>query len=223
MPKSTSEQGQASQSSIASAREQVNRPRPTLYCAMTLWRRLLWLIVNPRDAWDAIAQEPIGVDRLIVRYILPLSLIAPIASVIGMNVFDREWDPASGYLVPENEIFSAGAATLFGSILSILALAGIFWLIAPMYDTPRNYVAALKVATFGAIPVLLAGATLVMPVMIIIPVVALCHSLYLYWVGVGRVLAVSPGAQTEFVGISITLLGGASTLAGAFASSLGLF
>jgi hypothetical protein len=34
---------------------------------------------------------------------------------------------------------------------------------------------------------------------------------------------VSAGAKTEFVGISMTLLGGASTLAGAFASSVGLF
>jgi len=46
---------------------------------------------------------------------------------------------------------------------------------------------------------------------------------YLYWIGVGRVLNVSAGAQSEFVGISMTLLGAASTLGGAFASSLGLF
>lgn len=190
---------------------------------MSLWRRLLWLIVSPRDAWDAIAAEPIGVDALVVRTIVPLSLLAPIAGVIGMKTFDRAWDPASGYLVPPHEIYAAGATTLFGSISSIFVLAGIFWLIAPMYDAPRDFRAALKVATFGAVPVLLAGATLVLPVMVAVPVIALCHTLYLYWVGVGRVLQVSPGAQTEFVGISVTLLGGVSTLAGAAASGAGLF
>lgn len=184
---------------------------------------MLWLIVNPGDAWDAIAREPIGVDTLISRYIVPLCLLAPIATLIGMTTFNAEWDPASGYVVPEHEIYSASATTLFGSILSIFALAGIFWLIAPMYRCARDYRAALKVATFGAIPVLLAGVTLVLPVLIMVPVVALCHTLYLYWVGVGRVLNVAPGAQTEFIGISITLLGGASTLAGGCASGLGLF
>jgi hypothetical protein len=189
---------------------------------MPFFRRLLWLIVNPSDAWDAIAREPIGIDALIVRYILPLSCVAPIATVIGMTTFDREWDAASGYLVPEDEIFAAGATTLFGTIVSILVLAGIFRLIAPMYDSSRDFHAALKVATFGAVPVLMASVALVLPVMVIVPVVALCHSLYLYWVGVGRVLHVAPGAQTEFIGISITMLGGLSTLAGGLASSLGV-
>jgi hypothetical protein len=190
---------------------------------MSMWRRLLWLVVNPSEAWDAIREEPIGLDVLIARYIVPLSLLAPVATVIGMKTFGRDWDPSSGYLVLEHEIFAAGGATLFGTIFSIFALAGIFWLIAPMYDSVRDYRAALKVATFGAIPVLLAGATLLVPVMIAVPVVALCHTVYLYWVGVGRVLDVAPGSQTEFIGISITLLVGVSTLAGGCASSIGLF
>jgi hypothetical protein len=190
---------------------------------MPSMQRIADLLLRPDEAWQAIAQEPIGVDRLIRSYIVPLSLLAPIATVIGMSTFDRDWDPMAGYLVPPDQIFSAGAATLFCTIVSIFVLAGIFKLIAPMYGSSRSYSAALKVATFGAIPVLLAGATLFMPAMVIVSVVGLCHTLYLYWVGVGRVLAVSPGAKTEFVGISMTLLGGMSTLIGAAASSLGIF
>jgi hypothetical protein len=190
---------------------------------MSYWRRLLWLVARPGEAWDAIRDESIGVDVLIARYIVPLSLIPPVASVIGMKTFDRAWDPASGYLVPEHEIFAAGSATLFGTIFSIFALAGIFRLIAPMYGSSRDYRAALKVATFGAIPVLFAGAALLMPVMIAVPLVGLCHTLYLYWVGVGRVLDVEPQSQTEFIGIAMVLLGTVSTLAGGLASNLGLF
>jgi hypothetical protein len=186
-------------------------------------RRIFLLFFYPRAEWEEIAREPMGVDTLIRRYIVPLSLLAPIATVIGMKTFDASWDPVAGYLVPGTEIYAAGAATLFGSIASIFLLAGIFRLIAPMYGSSRDFVAALQVATFGAIPVLLAGATLVLPVMVIVSVVGLCHSLYLYWLGVHHVLRVEAGAQTEFVGISMTLLGGASTLAGAFASSVGLF
>ena len=186
-------------------------------------RRIVSIVFRPQDEWEAIASERIGVDALIRRYILPLSLLAPIATVIGMNTFDSDWNANAGYLVPRDEIFSAGAATLFATIVSIFVLAAIFKLIAPMYGSSRDYVAALKVATFGAIPVLLAGATLILPVMVMVSAVALCHTLYLYWLGVGRVLNVSAGAQAEFVGISMTLLGGTSTLVGALASSVGLF
>ena len=99
----------------------------------------------------------------------------------------------------------------------------IFRLIAPMYGSSRDYVAALNVATFGAIPVMLAGATLLLPVMVSVSAVAFVYSLYLYWLGVGRVLNVAAGSQSEFIGISLTMLGGVSTLVGACASSVGLF
>src|SRR5512147_1008556 len=111
---------------------------------------------RPRAEWELIAQEKTSVDALLRGYILPLALLAPAATMTGMSFFDRDWDPVHGYLVPAGEIFAAGAATFFAIVGSIFALAAIFALIAPMFGTPRNFLAALKVATYGAIPVLLA-------------------------------------------------------------------
>lgn len=190
---------------------------------MEAMRRIVSLIVDPLAEWERIAGEPASVDALLRGIILPLSLPAPIATVIGMKVFDRAWDPVRGYQVPPEQIYAAGAATYFGSVGSILVLAAIFTLIAPMFGAPRNYLAALKVAAWGAIPVLLAGATLVMPVMVIIAVVALCHTFYLYWLGVGRVLAVGSDDRSEFVGIAMVLLVAVSVIAGSAASALGVF
>ena len=131
-------------------------------------RRILSLILTPNQAWDEIAREPASVDLLIRRYIVPLALLAPVATVIGMETFDGRWSPAHGYLVPQEAIWSAGATTLFASIISIFVLAGIFVLIAPMYGSSRHYPSALKVATYGAVPVLVAGALLILPVMVMI-------------------------------------------------------
>jgi len=186
-------------------------------------QRVVQLFVAPNETFDEIAEEATSVDRLIAFTLVPLAFLGPIATWIGMHHFDKTWDAAHGYLVPPEAIFAAGATTLFATIVSILVLAGIFVLIAPMYGSSRDYRSALKVSTWGAVPVLLASATLVLPVMVMLTVVALLHTLYLYWVGVGRVLGVPAGDQTEFVGISLTLLAGLSTLAGAAASSTGLF
>lgn len=186
-------------------------------------RRIYLLLFYPRAEWDEIARESIRVDTLVRSYILPLSLIPPIATVIGMKTFDASWNPAAGYQVPPDEIYAAGMATLLGSIGSIFLLAAIFRLIAPMYGSSRNYRDALKVATFGAVPVMLAGATLLLPVMAIVGVVALVHSLFLFWLGAKEVLHVRRGEQAEFVGISILLLSVVSTIAGAAASGMGLF
>jgi len=189
---------------------------------METLRRIVYLTFRPTEEWDRIAAEATSVDLLLRRCILPLSLLAPVATVIGMKNFDRDWDPLHGYLVPADQIFAAGATTFFAIIASIFVLAGIFALLAPMFGAPRDYLASLKVAAYGAVPVMLAGATLVLPAMAIVGMVGACHTLFLYWVGVQRVLHVSAGSGTEFVGIAVLLLAVASTLMGAAASSIGL-
>ena len=189
---------------------------------METLRRIVYLVFRPKAEWDLIAEETTSVDALLRGYILPLALLAPIATMIGMKIFDREWDPLQGFLVPPDEIFAAGATTFFAIVASIFALAAIFALIAPMFGSARDYLAALKVATYGAIPVLLAGATLVIPAMAIVGMVGTCHTLFLYWLGVHRVLKVPAGGGAEFVGISIVLLAFVSVLAGAAGSAIGL-
>ncbi len=189
---------------------------------METLRRIVYLVFRPTAEWDRIAAEKTSVDALLRGYILPLALLAPIATVIGMKTFDRNWDPAHGFLVPPDQIFGAGVATYFAIIGSIFVLAAIFVLIAPMFGGARDFVAALKVATYGSIPVMVAGATLIVPVMAIVTMVGLCHTLFLLWIGVQRVLNVPRGGEAEFVGISIVLLAFLSVLVGAAASAIGL-
>jgi hypothetical protein len=185
-------------------------------------RRIVSVIFRPAEEWERIAGEQMSVDSLLRAYILPLALLAPIATVIGMKTFDRDWDPVHGYLVPPEQILAAGVVTFFAIVGSIFLLAAVFVVLAPMFRSARDYVAALKVATFGSIPVLLAGATLLVPAMALVGMVGLCHSLYLYWLGVGHVLHVADPARAEFVGISLLLVALATILAGAAASAIGL-
>jgi hypothetical protein len=189
---------------------------------MQTLRRIVCLIFRPTSEWDLIAKETTTVDLLLRRYILPLALLTPIATIIGMNTFDRDWDPVYGYLVPADRILMTGATTYFAIVGSILALAAIFAVIAPMFGGTRDYLAALKVATYGSVPMLLAGATLLLPIMVIVGLGTLAHTLFLFWTGVRRVLNVPRGAQAEFVGISMILLTLVSVLAGAAASAIGL-
>lgn len=190
---------------------------------MKTLERIVGIVLRPRKEWERIAEEDTSVDVLVRRYIVPLSMLAPIATSIGMRVFDRSWDGDHGYRVPPGEIFAAAATTLFASIASVFALAGIFVLLARFYGSTRDFRVALKVATYGAVPLMLAGATLVIPVMAIVAIVALVHSLYLFSLGAKQVLLVKRNEQAEFVGISMLLLSVASTFVGAVASHLGFF
>ncbi len=185
-------------------------------------QRLLELLLRPAAAWERIAAAPEGVDALLRRVILPYALLAPIATGIGMSVFDARWDPLHGYLVAPDRIFATAATTYFTIVASILVLAAIFVRVAPAFGASASYRAALNVAAFGALPVLVAGATMLLPVMAIVGLLALCHTLFLYWLGARHVLGVAAGDLSEFVGISLLLLSAISVIAGAAASSIGL-
>ena len=189
---------------------------------MQALNRIVGLVFRPAAEWDLIAAEKTSAGALLRCYILPLALLAPLATVIGMEIFNRSWDPVHGYLVPGERILATGAASYLGIIASIFTLAAIFAVIAPMFSAERDYLAALKVSAYGAIPLMIAGATLVLPVMAIVGMVALLHTLFLFWLGVRRVLNVPAGEGAEFVGISMVLFSLVSTLAGAAASALGL-
>jgi hypothetical protein len=180
------------------------------------------LIFSPKVEWVQIASEQTSVRALVLGYVLPLALLAPLATVIGMKIFDRNWDPVHGYLVPPERILATGATTYVAIVGSILLLAAIFAVIAPMFGARRDFRAAIKVAAYGSVPVLLAGATLLLPVMALVGLVGLCHSLFLFSLGAQRVLNVPAGNTAEYVGISMVLLGFTSILAGAAASALGV-
>ena len=123
--------------------------------------------------------------------------------------------------MPPQDAFAAAATTLFASIASVFALAGIFVLLAPLYGSSRDYRVALQVATFGAVPMLLAGALLFLPVLALLGLVGLSYTVFLYWLA-RKVLQVPAKHQAEFVGIAMLLLIVASSLGGAIASSVGL-
>ena len=188
---------------------------------MEALRRITYLVFRPAAEWERIAAERTSVDELLRRYILPLAALAPIATFIGMKVFDRAWDPDQGYLVPADQIFSAAATTFFATIASIFALAAIMVLIAPMYRRRPDFLSALKVSAHGASPLLLSGVVLVLPVMVVVSMVALCYTLFLYRIGVTQVLEIRDD-PFEFIGISLLLLTFVSIMGGMIAASAGL-
>jgi len=189
---------------------------------MDVVHRIVDLLLRPAAAWDRIAREPASVDEILRRYLLPLALLTPVSMVVGMIAFDRSWNPLYGYQVPREHIFASGAQTFVLILGIVIGLAGIFTLIVPLFGATRSYRRSMQVATYGAIPVLLAGGTLLLPMMAVLALLPVGYTVVLYWMGARRVLGVSRGVETEFLAVSFVLLCVAATLAGAAAKFLGL-
>jgi hypothetical protein len=182
------------------------------------------LIASPTREWEAVAAEGLPPAGVLLGYVVPLSAVPAVAWMIGLAMFgaDLGFRDEGFARLSLGRILEAGAITLAGSVLSVLALAAAFFVVAPMYGVPRHWGRAFKVAAYGTTPLWVAGILLVMPGLVIVELVALMHCCWLYYAGLQTVAGVKQGDAAEYFAISLFLVTVASILAGGVVGSLGL-
>ena len=191
---------------------------------LALLRRALGLIVSPAREWEAVAAEDLPPAKVFLGYVVVLSAVPAVAWMTGLALFGADLGFRDENVTPlaPGGILHAGAVTLVGSVLSVLALAAAFFLVAPMYSVPRNWGRALNVAAYGTTPLWVAGILLVRPGLVIVELLALLHCCHLYYSGLQRVAGVKRGDAAEYVAISLFLVMVASIVVGGVAGALAL-
>ena len=185
--------------------------------------RIFGILRHPAATWASIATEPMSVGRLFFRYIVPLALVPSLAVTFGIVFFGRGWDPQHGYALSPDSALATGLRDFAFIVVTIPTLALILHRLARIgRSSPATYLDALKVATFGTAPFLLAGVFLVLPVLVMLMVVAGMHSLYLITAGTKVVMHVRPGEAPMLVGVSMVALTLATMVIGGLAGALGL-
>jgi uncharacterized membrane protein len=174
---------------------------------MDLMLRIIRIVFSPRDEWQRIAGEA---WHAAVTHTLVLSLLPAFASFVSMR--------NSELPLPQHAVLF----TYFASALGVLAIAAAFWLLARMFSPKATAQGCAKVAAYGATPLLVASALLVIPVLVIVCVVSLLHVFYLYYLGAQQLLGVPENDAAQFVAIALVLAIVASTLGGGAAGALGL-
>ena len=181
------------------------------------------ILTSPERAWQAIASDPIPAGRLIAGLVIPLALIPGIATGVGIRFFNMDWDFIGGYAPPPDMALKIGTANFAFAVLTVLLLALILRTMAGLGSaTPPGYVDALKIAAFGSAPVLFASSLLVVPVLVIVPVVALLYSLFVMQRGLRIVIGIRDDEASILLAVAIVLLTLGSAVIGALVSALGL-
>lgn len=145
---------------------------------MNLVERAKNIIMTPKPEWQVIDAEPLDIGQLLMKYVLPLAAIGPIAIFIGTSVFNRGLVRVS--------IGGALAAAITSFILAVIGVFAIAWVIntlAPNFGGERNMPQAIKVAAYSATPQWIAGIFGLIPALLILIMVAGLYSLYLFYLG----------------------------------------
>lgn len=146
-----------------------------------LLARIRNIIADPRSEWPLIATEPGDPMRLFVGYVAVLAVIPAIAGFIGTSVVGvsvsagRLHDP----VVPG--LMRALMSYLFSFVIVYLT-ALVIDVMAPLFQTDRNFTNALKLAVYSFTPIWLIGIVLMVPGLRFLSILGL-YAIRLVWTG----------------------------------------
>jgi hypothetical protein len=120
------------------------------------------ILLKPNAEWPRIEAEPATIGDVLVRYVLPLAAIGPIASFIGGQVFGYG---ALGFSYRPSlaSALSSAIATYVLSIVAVIVVALIADFLAPKFDGQANRLNAFKLIAYSWTAAALAAAFGILP------------------------------------------------------------
>jgi len=181
----------------------VPRTRPFL---SRLWN----LMVEPRAEWAVIETEEDTIRGLMLRWVVPLSAVGPMARLIGSQIFGynkygADIRPPISTALTElmvSYLLSLAAAYLLARMISALAVN---------FGGREHRTQAMKVAAYGGTAAYLAGGFQLVPSLQWIGVAGL-YSLYLIYTGLPALMHVTRRKAFTFTVVTLLAAIGLSTV-----------
>lgn len=162
-------------------------------------------LLDPDAWWDQVEGRLENGEA--AGYLLAIAIVGgfgiAFASEIGIRVFNTDWHAVAGYNVQPARgwipFFALwGVLTLMPIVQGLVGAC-----LLPLYSRPRRWLASVGVAIVGAVPVYLAGLTLVVLPGILLVAVAFLLSCDWWGSGSRRLLSVPASESADFVGASL--------------------
>ena len=161
---------------------------------MDIVARAKAITLNPAATWPVIEAESHDVKSLYVPYLLILAAIPAVCSFIGMSIIGM-----GGFGLTVRWPIGSGLAMMVTTyIMSLIMTFAMGWLIsalAPTFGGQSNLIQGLKIAVFGATPMMLAGVFNILPALSIVGLLVAIYSLYVMYLGL-PILMKNPKEKT---------------------------
>ncbi len=161
------------------------------------------ILTRPGTEWAVIDAEPSSVGDLYTKYLVPLGLIGPVASFIGLTVIGVSIPFLGTYRAPFLSGLTSAVVSFAAVLVGVYIWALIIDALAPTFSGQRSVVAALKVAVFAATPALLAGILSLLPALGMLQIVAAFYGLYLLYRGLPVLMKTPPDKAFGYTALTI--------------------
>ncbi|HYK46082.1 MAG TPA: Yip1 family protein [Parafilimonas sp.] len=163
------------------------------------------MITNPKVEWDVVAAEQPNTSRIIMQYVLPLTVLGAIAafigygligfSILGVHVGGVSWG-----------IYYAIDKIVIG-ILSVFITAYVVDLLAPSFGSEKNLGRSIQLVSYGGTPALLAAIFAILPFIAgIVAIAGAVYSVYLWYLGLGPIKKTPEDKKVAYLIVAFLVL-----------------
>jgi hypothetical protein len=174
----------------------------------------LGILFRPETTWRAIRAADPSVARTLLSHALPLSLLPSVAWPIGRAL--------AGSVPSGAEVAASFTSTVLLTLACVVLLASGIYLFATFFGAHRSWRRSVAVSAYAATPVLLCGALLFVPLLVIASVGGFLYGLGLCATGMRAMLDCKEGETPAYVAVAGGFFGVTSMALGALCSAAGL-
>lgn len=169
---------------------------------MSLVERAKNILLHPKQEWQVIDAESASTAALYTGFIVPLSAIGPVASLIGVSVFGLSVPFAGTIRVPFTSGLTSAVARYVLGLVAVYLLALIIDALAPTFGGQKNRLQALKVAAYSSTAAWVVGIVGLIPALNILGLLGL-YSLYLLYLGLPSLMK---APQEKAMGYTVVVI-----------------
>jgi hypothetical protein len=159
------------------------------------------ILLTPKNEWPVIEAEKAGHAKVLLSWLLPLSLIPAVASLIGFGII--------GYSVGTVHIASMNLG-LRQALLQLASMLGGAYLtafiinaLAEKFASEKNLDQAFALIAYAYTPACLGGIFQLIPSLAFIGSLAGLYSLYLLFIGLPFLMKTPPEKNTSYFVVSL--------------------
>ena len=167
-----------------------------------LVERAKGILMRPKEEWPRIASERTEPMRVLTSYVIPLALIGPIATLIGMQVFGinvlfATVRPSFGFTL------TTAITSFVMTLIGVFVLAFIANFLSPKFGGKDDFPAAFRLVAYAMTASWVGGIFGLIPMLAILGLIFGLYSLYLLYLGAEPVMGVPKDKSGGYTAVTI--------------------
>lgn len=162
---------------------QTSSPNATGSSSSGLISRVINIITKPKQEWENVAKEEANTGKIVLGYALPLSLIPAIATAIGLGLIEKRISIlfATTTIKSWEWGITSGVTSLITTLLAVFITALIVDLLAPSFQSEKNFGRSLQLTVYGFTPAWIAGIFNIIPMLSWLSFIGGLYGIYLMY------------------------------------------